>query len=340
MAPPPRSRSFCVTYNADTLPSKDTLRDTLEDLIPETVRYFIAGEECAPTTGRHHLQIYLQFNTQKTVSACKTFLSSVGLSRAHVEIARAGHIDNINYCRKEDTDALELGNPIGQGTGGGRREQHANLAQRIRDRDIKTVRDAMLADPIRFSIHASGMTKLIQELATPRRLDDMPTIIWRFGETGTGKSEWCQNQLDSLEDPHLCYTYSSGQDGWFDGYGGQPYVIMQELRAHDFRPSVLLQLFDKYQCRIKIKGGFVDVLAHTFWVTSPVHPRALFPNAFKQNEGKADQLKRRITEIWHHRKDLEPVRVNWDWDKDTTEKRVRSLDFDFEDDDNNPFRQD
>ena len=333
---PPRSHYFCFTYNAARLPTKEAVRGLVEDHVPDVVRYLIIGEETAPSTGRKHYQGYVQFASCVQMTTAKTRLAALGFSGAHVEIARAGHIDNINYCRKEDTDALEVGAPVGQGMGGGGRPAHANLAERIRDREVKTVREAMLADPVRWAVHATGLRQLIERLATPRRLDDMPTIIWRFGDTGTGKSEWCQHQLDSLEDASLCYVYSSGQKGWFDGYEGQPYVIMQELRGHDFLPSVLLQLFDKYQCRIQVKGGFVNVLAHTFWITSPVHPRALFPNAFKQNEGKADQLKRRVTEIWHHRKDKEPVRVNWEWDPNVTEKVVRELNF--EDDDNNPFR--
>lgn len=338
MAPPvraPRSHSFAFTYNAEHLPSKDEVRENVEDYVPDVVRYLIVGEETAPTSGRKHFQGYIQFKNSLTNSTARSRLASLGFSGAHVEIAQAGFHDNIEYCRKEDRAALELGAPTGQGTGGGGRPAHKMLAQKIKDREIKTVREAMIEDPVRFTIHATGLQRLIQQLATPRRLDDMPTIVWRFGETGTGKSEWCQTQVDGLGDARECYIYSSGQDGWFDGYTGEKYVVMQELRGHDFKPAVLLQLFDKYQCRIKIKGGFVDVLAHTFWITSPVHPRLLFPNAFKQNEGKADQLKRRITEIWHHRKDQEPVRVHWDWDKDQSEKVVRELNF--EDDDNNPF---
>lgn len=332
MPPPTRSRNWCGTFNGPRLPTKDELTDAINDYIGDdsTFRYFGVAVEHAGQTGREHLQFYFQVNNPITSSRARSLLSSVGLRNAHVEACRGSVHDNLAYIRKEDPDPLELGNPTSQGSGGGNPNGN-KLAQRIANREIKTVREAMMADPVAFAIHHAGLTKLINALQEPRRLDEMPKVIWRFGGTGTGKSMWCQQQADALGDPTMVYEYSSGQKGWFDDYAGQEYMIIQELRAHDFQVSVLLQLLDQYACRVQVKGGFVQILTHTFWITSPVHPRKLFPNAFQKDEGKADQLKRRITEIWHHEKNKAPVQVDWDWSKDDGSANA------FEDEPTNPF---
>ena len=92
-----KARNFCLTQN-----NFDALGDTLNYLRSLKCNYLLCGKEIAPTTGKVHGQIYVQFPTPHS-------LSVTGLRGAHFEKCRGSPEQNIKYCKKEGNVIVEEG---------------------------------------------------------------------------------------------------------------------------------------------------------------------------------------------------------------------------------------
>jgi len=89
--PNTRSRRWCFTLNNYTLEEKSHISALFQNSV-----YFIQGEEVG-AEGTPHLQGYVEFKHQKTLSALKKINK-----RIHWEIARGNRDQNIKYCSKEN----------------------------------------------------------------------------------------------------------------------------------------------------------------------------------------------------------------------------------------------
>jgi hypothetical protein len=83
-----------------------------------------------------------------------------------------------------------------------------------------------------------------------------------------------------------------GSTKWWDGYVGQPYVIIDDYRPDLCTFSNLLQLFDRYPMRVEFKGGSCQFVAKYIFVTAPKSPRDMWCNRVEED---INQLMRRIT---------------------------------------------
>lgn len=92
-----------------------------------------------------------------------------------------------------------------------------------------------------------------------------------WGPTGTGKSR---------------RAWESGGDGayakcprskFWDGYQAQETVIIDEFRG-GIDVAHLLRWFDRYPCRVEIKGSSRPLMAKTIWITSNLHPHDWYPD--------------------------------------------------------------
>jgi len=139
------------------------------------------------------------------------------------------------------------------------------------------------------------MGALEQQLA-PRRVNSHPTVIWCYGDTGTGKSKWIHEQCDG----HDYYSHG-GEKHWFDGYTNEPIVILDDFRDNEENPNgmqfnFLLKLLDRYPFRVPVKGGQTEMVATTFYISSPDPPSKMY---CRQTDQKKKQLLRRLTKCIH-----------------------------------------
>ena len=126
---------------------------------------------------------------------------------------------------------------------------------------------------------------------------EKPTVHWFYGKTGTGKTR------TAYEDACRIYGYdnlwmSKNDDKWFDGYQGQPAVILDDIRPSTHKFSFLLKLLDRYPIEVPIKGGFARWCPKEIWVTAPSTPRELYRNYVTQEPYEGiEQLERRIDQL-------------------------------------------
>jgi len=204
---PSASRRWCFTLNNPG----ETDADHLRALFPERLSFLVFGREHAPGTGTVHLQGYLELSRAARLSALKKIL---GLPAIHLEPAKGNAQQNIDYCRKEDPEATQLGEPaLPTGHAGGqankRRYQDAiDLAKSDKlddiDADIllrsfgtlRTMREEALWERSRARVHQPDLvlrgwqSDLLHRLELP---PDDREIIFVYDPTGnSGKTTFCR----------------------------------------------------------------------------------------------------------------------------------------------------
>ena len=80
----------------------------------------------------------------------------------------------------------------------------------------------------------------------------------------------------SLEESILNLSLRSPEVQWWDGYAGESVVIIWDEPDSDIEFGQLLQLCDRYEHRVEVKGGFVQFIAKLIIFTSNFHPETLF----------------------------------------------------------------
>lgn len=306
--PSSRYRNCCWTYNNPTPEGVEHLRAQLDQF-----SYIVWGHEVG-SSGTPHLQGYCEFAKQPTFSAVKKILGNTvhfaqrkgkpkqaagyckkGLCEHHIRAC-----DICEYCESFDgdyefffprtvdepqtwIDPFEYGTISEQG----KRTDITDCVEMIQDGC--TMRQVAQHNPEAYVKFHRGFRDLRATLMPERSLKEMPHVIVLWGETGTGKTR------DAIikywpDEPH--YIWRPSNTSWWDGYDGQTKIIMDEFRGQ-MPFADLLGLLDRNEYRAPIKGGFIQIQADKFILTSPKHPSLWYDD---DKFDKLAQLKRRITE--------------------------------------------
>lgn len=245
-------KNWCFTLNNPTLAEDLNLR--VEK--PE-VRYLIFQEENVTT---RHYQGYIQFRERVRLSTAKQF---VGV-RAHLEGARGTSEENIAYCSKIET---RLSGPFSYGTPecqGNRRDlQVFNDAIRLGKSDIELIEEHI----VQFYKHAKIIDR-VRLAYQPKRNWLMDNIVY-WGPSGTGKTRRAYDEGGTSV--YFVSKGDSNQSTWWDGYGGEHTVVLDDF--YGWLPwSFMLRLLDRYPFTVQFKGGSRQFTSKRIIITSNHHP--------------------------------------------------------------------
>jgi len=269
-----RSRGWALTINNyDKLGS---LPDRIWAAFEEDVHclYAIFGYEEAPSTGTPHIQGYVYYQSMKSFKQ----MAALTEQKANLLAAKGTTAQNRAYCIKSGK-FKEHGEPMDQG-------QRTDLAA-VQDLVEKTgsIRKVIDAQATFAQIkYALAILPYVEQIRTWK-----PKVVWFHGMTGTGKTKAA---FAAFPDPTLRYR-NNGNLKWWDGYDGQPNVIIDDIRVESIRFVELLSLLDRYEYRVENKGGYRQFLAKNIIITCPTPPTTMY---WGKDENVA-QLLRRIDNI-------------------------------------------
>lgn len=153
---------------------------------------------------------------------------------------------------------------------------------------------------------------LIRKCYFAKRYKETPPIrtvkvVWHCGDSGCGKSysyiDLCEKYGDDLV--YFFSDYANRGVGGFDGYCGEPYLFMDELKQDSLPFELLLTITQGYRSQIHCRYSNCITLWNEVHITSIFSPEDIYAGVVsRENQGKdtIKQLLRRITKYVYHYK--------------------------------------
>ena len=136
-----------------------------------------------------------------------------------------------------------------------------------------------------------GVDKVVQAHRPQRKW--MPRVYWLWGEAGANKSRMAHAVLTGG-------TYFKPPDSrWFDGYDGHDVLVLNDLRNSTFTFSYLLDLLDRYDFQVQVKGGYTPMLAKVIVIICSKSHADLWAELGGTHNENLKQLTRRIYKELH-----------------------------------------
>lgn len=296
-----KTRAIVATKNNHT----DDDCDRLAKFFTEHCNYGVWGVEKG-SEGTRHLQIYFELKNAMSYSALNKKVFPAYYHKRNGRPKQAA-----GYCKKGTKESSPDGcdwsyfydHPADDWKG----FEHGEISMQGKRTDIDdpvemivhegaTIRQVALEHPCSYVKYHKGFTMLRALALPPRQLSKPPDVIVLYGPTETGKTR--DAHIKYWPDiPHYKWQPSNGS--WWDNYDGEDKIIIDEFRGNMSWPD-LLTLLDVYECRMACKGGFVNIQASKFVITSPLHPEDWYK--LESAYDNYSQLERRITKIEKYEK--------------------------------------
>lgn len=255
-----RAKNWCGTFfHKDEEEQKDFHSRLEEGVGGGKIKYAIYGVEKAPTTGRLHLQWFVQFTRQLRGRTVRNYFAPF---EVHLIVANGTPGENRAYCSKDGV-SFEFGEFSATTQG-----QRTDL-ETIRDEIKEGISETDLAEQHfgAWVIHRRAFREYRNLL---RRGSDRTTlrVCCLYGEAGVGKTRFARQYGTEAGGVWLS---SCPELRWFDGYNGEETVILDDFRGGcPFQQ--LLRILDIYALDVPIKGGFVPWNPLLIFITSNLAP--------------------------------------------------------------------
>lgn len=259
--PNQRLRNWVFTLNN---PNVDRLDEWGKSIFNRYKPRFLVYQLERGSNGTPHLQGYIEFKTALRLPSVKKILP-----RAHLEQRRGTPQQARDYCCKADTRVdgpWEFGEISIQCQG--KRTDLVQVAEAINGG--ASVREISSSHAGSFIKYHRGIREAItiRDAGRAARMADKKVILL-YGASHIGKTTWVRTHFgDSL-------YVKSGAHKWFDGYIDQKVVLIDDFAGgkSGFTCSTMLNIFDRWDCQVEIKGGMVTLRHDVMLVTTNIHPR-------------------------------------------------------------------
>ncbi len=254
---------------------------------------------CISEAGMKHLHIVLCSTSAFTFSTVKKFLGE----KAHIEETMGKKQQVEDYINKRGAFA-EKGERIiakaQQGELVGRQGNRSDL-EVIR----KAIDEGMTWKEVRRlndKYFDNKMTTLIKNMYFDKRDRETPfkrdvRVHWLYGRSGSGKTGIMYELIEKYGEGNI-YLVSDYQNP-FDGYSGEPIIILDEFRGQ-LPYAVLLGMLEGYKKEIHCRYANVLGLWTDVYITTIKTPEEAYAKMIDKEEEKTDpisQLLGRITDV-------------------------------------------
>lgn len=279
------SRAFCGTYFLREKPI-EFFNELWKNLFDKGVFNYSCWQEETTKNDNRHVQLYFRpdrkyFGRDKPLM--KEIKDALGepFLHIHLEVAKGTFEANVSYCTKEET---RLTGPWFLG-------EAPKQGDRSDIKDVKRKFDSgMGIHDIIWSASSYQSMKVAEMLNKYKKAKTRHVHVkWFYGSTGTGKTKTAIEECGDND-----YWISDGAPLVFwNGYIGQKYIILDDLRPENIKFHQMLRILDRYPMTVNVKGSHVPLEAEYIWITAPCRPDHMFGGL---NED-VRQLTRRIHEI-------------------------------------------
>lgn len=275
------SRFYCFTLNDYTDDDVNRLLGLEED---HRVKALIAGRETAPSTGRQHLQGYIEFKDPQRLAGVKRILGS---NTVHAEQRGGTREQAKQYCEKEGDIAVCFGFSTQRGANRTPAPSKLDEIKTSLDSGV-TLRSIAEDNFALFLRHHRALEAYIRLKIEPRNFRTQ--AIWIYGPTGSGKSRRALEESANLCGGDVAWIPNKTLQ-WFEPYAGHKGVVLDDFNG-SVPIAVMLNVLDRYQYIVPTKGGHVQFRPRIVWITSNFSPMRLYGA-----EDQFDALVRRLDEI-------------------------------------------
>ncbi len=229
------ARRWCFTaFDTDQAARfVDAVANQVPELV-EKIKYLVCQWEEAPSTGRRHLQGYIELRSPQRLG----YLRKLVGNGVHAAQAKGTAEHNRAYCTKEESRVAGT-EPYTYGVAStqGHRSDISSFVQSIK----RGGDDRQLVDdhPTEFMKYARVIDRVRQAVSGHRDPQLPPIVKVYWGETGTGKTRTAYEELPGAYMKH-------GDIKWWDGYNTGQNVIWDDFVPSDAKISDLLVLLDRY----------------------------------------------------------------------------------------------
>jgi len=227
----------------------------LPTTLPPEATYLCYQREICPTTSNEHYQGYLELKERQRLQGVKRILADPAV---HLETRKGTGVQASEYAQKEDTrkpgTVPTILGELATVTPGQRTDL---LALKEAVDDGKTELEIAEEYFPAWARHYKAVERY-KRLKTEER--NFKTEVYVIcGATGVGKSRLARDRFPN--------AYWKGRNNWWDGYGGNDVVIIDDF--YGWLPwDFLLRLTDRYPMLVETKGGMCQFVAKTIVFTS------------------------------------------------------------------------
>ena len=294
---------LCVLCN----PEENGITGTPQEIVNKIIELWIADHPqgaCAATyciaeDGLKHCHAVLEDDKSMRFSSVKKTYPEM-----HIEPTKGTKEEAKQYIAKEGKFAEKVEKVVYS-------NQHGEIqgCQGHRS-DLEKIDGLIQEGKTPREIKASSFTfrkysNIINDAYYDKRYGETPLlrdvkVYWHVGKSGTGKTYTLKSLADEYGESSIYFvnTYEYG----FDKYGGEPILILDELRDQ-LKYADLLSILDGYKVQIPCRYSNVYSLWNEVHITSVWPPEAVYHSLVGFNEADSfEQLKRRITTVVYHYK--------------------------------------
>lgn len=242
-------KGWFLTYPKCGL-DKETLVVVLSSFSPHPVEEYIVARELHGD-GEPHLHCFVKFQNKVVLDKNGRKFDFLG-HHGNYQVAKSWRAVQA-YCKKGDDYISNIS------------VESAQQGKAKRSVDILTRTDlkSLVEDGTIGALQLVQAQKARQAWALLEEPEDQPDVrgIWIHGPSGSGKTH-----LVTHKEPLL---YKKPQNKWWDGYEGQPAVLLDDFDCKGQGLDHLLKIWtDKWSCKGETKGGTIPLNYQRFYVTS------------------------------------------------------------------------
>jgi hypothetical protein len=272
-----------------------------------------AGNDVGPDgeslEGKYHAQIYLALYPKEKCTPGAQKLRDWGLL-CHKKVAtdEERSLERVEaYCQKDDTrveafERFRFGVPP-SGKAGQSDMELIDLRKRFANGDtlVSMIRNGDVPWEL-LSKHLHFLKAAEVACGQGRGSSTKPTIYLLIGESGSGKSYWARSHMEEFfPEKHYTWAMNSPTGCWVtEDAAGKTCILIDEFRGN-CPMDVLLRVLDYGDMKLPYKGGFINLAATTFIITSNLEPREWWPKMRQEHpadwEASMLALERRFREF-------------------------------------------